>query len=71
MATETEVNASDAPDAPEPPHPAHESQADVTIRSSSMIKNTNDPFDPKSLRLGQDFAQTAGVKKLRAMVESW
>lgn len=33
-----------------------------------MIKNTNDPFDPKSLRLGQDFAQTAGVKKLLTTV---
>ena len=64
MPAETKVNASETPN----PQSAHEGHVDVTTRNSQMSQNTNDPFAPKSLRLNQNFTDTAGVKKLLTTV---
>ena len=46
-----------------------ESDADVLQHESPSIPETNpDPFDPASLRLGQDFGASIGVKKILTVV---
>ena len=59
MTAETKVNASEILN----PQSAHESRVGVTIRSSQVSQNTNDPFDPKSPLLDQKPTKPEVVKK--------